>query len=693
MIPKIRFHALGAGCACACALVLLTTPSGLVDAEPQRPHARIDPDVFERALDAARNERWGELHALEERLGEDHPMEGYLEFHRIRAQLPDASPETVRAYQREYADLPIAGSLKRVALRAYYWADRDEAIRELMDAPPRRHELQCLYWNAQLDVREDEALDFAVDHFRTGRSRPSECAALFQAARDAGRIGDAETWERIRLAYRARQRGLAVWLTGELEDGALRDAARTLGELHADPESLAELVGIGLDRPAPIHAFPEPQQGDLVADGLYALAERDPVRARQLLDGRIRRAETLGSPAYQAAGDRIAWYSMIRRIDANRAWVGAWLLTHGTPELYELRTRQAVGEQDWAGLLEWSDHLTEGQRNTARWQYWVGRARAETGDPSGAREALKSAANGLGFWALLASDRMGQLPGGDLLPARWTQEANPLRARGRFQHADLTLYARVPDDPAIARVAVFRQLEELRLARNEWQHLLDRNDPEVRRALAAYAHRSGWPELSVEAAQASGSADAIPWRFPAAYADAFTDAAASQGSDPHLLMAIARRESAFNRDAVSAAGARGLMQVLPDTAAQLSGRDPAPTPGDLLEADVSIEYGSRYFNRLQRRYSGNRVLALAAYNAGPSRVDRWLDRNAGMPYDVWIESIPYYETRGYVQAVLTYRVIFAMLHGGEVRPALLDTGEMLSAYGKDGTEAGELAER
>ncbi|MBF1800432.1 transglycosylase SLT domain-containing protein [Alloalcanivorax profundimaris] len=84
--------------------------------------------------------------------------------------------------------------------------------------------------------------------------------------------------------------------------------------------------------------------------------------------------------------------------------------------------------------------------------------------------------------------------------------------------------------------------------------------------------------------------------------------------------------------------------------------------------------GSRYLADLLKQFNGNRILALAAYNAGPNRVERWLaeEEDDAVPVDVWIESIPFRETRAYVQAVLTYRVLFQGLHGDtEERTALL----------------------
>jgi soluble lytic murein transglycosylase len=137
------------------------------------------------------------------------------------------------------------------------------------------------------------------------------------------------------------------------------------------------------------------------------------------------------------------------------------------------------------------------------------------------------------------------------------------------------------------------------------------------------------------------------------------------------LMSIARRESAFNSHARSPVGARGLMQMMPATAKQVA-REKAFTLTDekaLLDSDVNIHLATYYVSSLLEKYNGNLIAALAGYNAGPNKVDRWLE-SAPVTFDQFIESIPYRETREYVKAVLAYRVIFNTLQGTEVSAVL-----------------------
>jgi soluble lytic murein transglycosylase len=147
-----------------------------------------------------------------------------------------------------------------------------------------------------------------------------------------------------------------------------------------------------------------------------------------------------------------------------------------------------------------------------------------------------------------------------------------------------------------------------------------------------------------------------------------------------MIHAIARQESQFDRKIVSRAGARGLMQLMPGTARETAGFiGIGYSPSMLDDPQYNIQLGSWYFGRLMDRYQGSYPLAVAAYNAGPGNVNKWLAAN-GDPRatgDIlgWIEAIPLSETRGYVQRVLENAVVYDLLNpkGGQPRRNPLST--------------------
>jgi len=149
---------------------------------------------------------------------------------------------------------------------------------------------------------------------------------------------------------------------------------------------------------------------------------------------------------------------------------------------------------------------------------------------------------------------------------------------------------------------------------------------------------------------------------------------AGGGVERALVLATIRQESAFEADAVSPAGARGLMQLMPGTARETSGKIALAYRPEALNSDITynVQLGSTYFQRMLSYYNGSYPLAVAAYNAGPGNVNKWLARNGdprsgGIDILDWIEQIPIFETRNYVQRVLENAVMYDHLYPEKAR--------------------------
>ncbi|MEW6271485.1 MAG: transglycosylase SLT domain-containing protein [Thermodesulfobacteriota bacterium] len=154
--------------------------------------------------------------------------------------------------------------------------------------------------------------------------------------------------------------------------------------------------------------------------------------------------------------------------------------------------------------------------------------------------------------------------------------------------------------------------------------------------------------------------------FPRPYAPDFEQGGARAGVDPLLLVSMARQESLFDPQAVSPAGARGVLQLMPATAERVAGQ--SVDLRALYEPSFNIDLGARYFDGLLQRFGGRIVLAVAAYNAGPEAVDRWLARSPGVDGDEFVERITYRETRNYVKAVLRNYRTYHLLYGDGALP-------------------------
>ena len=174
------------------------------------------------------------------------------------------------------------------------------------------------------------------------------------------------------------------------------------------------------------------------------------------------------------------------------------------------------------------------------------------------------------------------------------------------------------------------------------------------------AQRWGWHSRAIATASGTGLSNDLALRFPLPWRDAFERLSLEARVDPTLAYGVARSESLFMPDVASAAGAIGLMQLMPAT-----GRDTArlariPYRGQhsLVDPETNIALGTRYLGRMLERFDNNPALAAAAYNAGPHRVEDWLPQEMQLPADVWIDTIPFRETRRYVRRVLASDTVF-----------------------------------
>jgi soluble lytic murein transglycosylase-like protein/TolA-binding protein len=157
--------------------------------------------------------------------------------------------------------------------------------------------------------------------------------------------------------------------------------------------------------------------------------------------------------------------------------------------------------------------------------------------------------------------------------------------------------------------------------------------------------------------------------YPRPFWEEVVQQANNTGLDPYLVLSIMRQESAFNPAAVSRAGARGLLQLMPATAREVATRLglTKPTQEQLHEPQLNIVLGTDYFTTALRRFGGNMVLALAGYNAGPGRASRWRQQWPGLPMDELIEQIPIQETRLYVKLILRNLMLYELLYKAVIR--------------------------
>jgi soluble lytic murein transglycosylase len=314
------------------------------------------------------------------------------------------------------------------------------------------------------------------------------------------------------------------------------------------------------------------------------------------------------------------------------------------PQTRAWRVRTALLKQDWPGVLIALDAMNGTEQKQTQWRYWQARALEALGDRSSALKLYRLVAVERDFYAFAAADRLQQAYALSFEPL-------PL-ASGELQK----LAGREP----FLRVQEFQALNRTGEAYSEWLHTL-KTLPHREVAIAAkLAQQWGWDRLAIITIAKAGEYDDLTVRYPLSYYEPVLRHAREQQVDAAQVYSLIRRESAFDANAKSSAGALGLMQIMPGTAQHIAQllHEPGRPEIALLQPENNLRYGMVYFRHLLDQFGGHFALAAAAYNAGASRVERWLPATRPIPADIWVETIPYLETRQYVTAVLSYAIIY-----------------------------------
>lgn len=613
-------------------LVVLTTMLPLAPVSAAMESARLleQRQLFPQAERLLRDKKIQAYRALEPRLV-DYPLYPYLVFKELQPRLGTASKEEVRAFLDRYADTPLASTLRRGWLKLLY--KRRDWSGFLADYQPTGNaSMRCRHLFALFQSGDSKgAMDQVPSLWKVGHSQPSACDPIFKKWREAGRLTKDLVWSRIRLAMNSGHPGLADYLTRYLPIGErpLVDQWRRIREKPSRVTS-----GIESNHPM----VPE-----IVAYGVQRWARRDPQRAAAAWK-QLRKARTY-TPDQIADTERTIGLALARHDQPDaRGWLSG-LDDRGADTLVrETLALLALKERDWHGAVSWIDRLDQKSRNSERWRYWRARGLEQMGQIDPAMDLFEVLSRNRGFYGFLAADR-----------AQRDYVLND--APTRVSDAGLD---RVAALPGIRRARELYLLGRNLDARREWYQMSRRLKGEDLAAAAVIAHRWGWHDRAILTVARTGQFDDISLRFPLAYREPVLKQSRNQALDPAWVYAVMRQESAFAHDARSPKGAMGLMQLMPRTARQVAKRAKTRLRGRdaLYQPDTNIRLGSSYLRTLLDELGDHPALATAAYNAGPHRVKKWLPEDGEQPADLWIEEIPFRETRDYLRRVFAYTAIY-----------------------------------
>lgn len=583
----------------------------------------------------------------------DYPLVSYLELELFKAQLPKLSSSEANARIRRHSDTVVGTYMERAWLNFLASSRKwDLFLQQVGTNPPAG--MRCEMITAlRVTGRDAEADRETAKLWQTGYSLPDHCdTVLANWLRRLPQQQKIEVhWQRARLALEQGQSGLANFLLREI------DGTDLLREILSHPERLYK-AGFRLEN----NDF----NRQLVIHTLKRLAAAD-VEKSNVLWHQLRERFGFTARENYALRDRFAREIIAGGADFARSWLTANDPTFEDPYLTQWRIRLALKEGDWPAVQQYIAALPDTMRQHADWQYWWARAEIElqgkiTDD---ARAVLEKLAAERGYYSFLSADLLKQKY---RLGAKRTLNAN--------------LIETIQALPGMQRARELHWHGLVANADTEWRSAVVSLNREQQVAAAQMALDWGWSNAAVLTALRAKEWDDLELRFPLAFEENFKRSAKQAKIELSWAYAIARQESAFAEHAQSRVGARGVMQLMPSTARGIS-RDMGrayPTLADLHTADINIEMGTFYLGQLQAEFGGNHILATAAYNAGPHRIKRVLERQTKvLPADIWIENLPYGETREYIKNVLAFSVVYGLKLKGCKSPSV-QTG--CGAYGE-----------
>jgi soluble lytic murein transglycosylase len=612
------------------------------DAEQQR-------ELFRQVYSDVERGNWDAVDALgaeQRKLLQDYVLWPDLRAAWFRAAIRTADRDSIEAFLDRYGALKPARELRyRYALHLADIGLLDRFLAVYTDNYQGLGvaTLDCIALHAEIETGNGDGIaSRGRELWLTGHSQADDCDPVFEHMREHGQLTEDDYRARYALAIEAREFSRARWLARSLDEASLQQANDWL-QAQSAPERFVETYGQ--------NAGSERLQEQLA----YAIARityRDPAKALELWNGlqdSVRfpasiRHSTLRHIALWTARDNLpGGYELLTNLppEARDAEVMRW------------RARVSLRAERWADLLNDISAMTADEQNSEEWRYWRGMALARTGEDDAADNVFRTLAGERSYYGFLAADELGVAYSFDHDTLKGDEGVIEMLSRR--------------DDLVRARELFLVGLDSR--GRSEWDGAVAGLSAAEKTQAAVLAHRWGWHSRAIATAAAAGQYDDLALRYPLPFRESFEQHASSASIPATWALGVARSESLFMRDVRSRAGAVGLMQLMPATGREVARQIQLAYSGldTLTDPNHNIRLGTSYLGSMVERYAGNHVLATAAYNAGPHRVDRWLPQSEVVDARIWIENIPFNETRKYVRRVMAAETIFHWRVTGEIR--------------------------
>ena len=493
--------------------------------------------------------------------------------------------------------------------------------------PSHDPSLVCYYQFARLaSSNPGDAISTSRQLWLNGDSLPPACDKLFTHLIHDHQIDEALIIQRLKLALKQSNLPLALYLFKKINQPLhLSDAL--LQHIHSNPLLIRQLTPL------------EPLHSDLYLYGLKQLVKRQHKDAFVLWEHAVQK-HLLNEQQQQDFISQVALHKAAHNQPDCANWFARIKPQYITNNVLEWKIRLALKNKQWQRVI---DLIKTSSDEKTPWAiYWTARAEAALGHLDQSRAYYTQLAEGRHYYGFLASLQL-------------KKHIRLNHDKPKHDAVKLSDYRTILDK--INHLYTTHQSNQASKLINDFASELPADEKtEFVQWVGLTLH---WHAKAVYLSQDPDLANQLDLRFPRPYRAIVHQDAVHYNIPEALIYALMRQESAFRNDAQSASGAQGLMQLMPATArwiAKLS-HIPYTQKNQLLLADKNIHLGVAYLHELNKHFH-HPVLIMAAYNAGPKQVRGWLQSQAFEDMDIWVETIPYYETRNYIKNIIASDIIY-----------------------------------
>jgi len=586
------------------------------------------------------------------------PLEPYVSYYQLRLRIHSRNHEGIKEFLARPDDTPVIDLLRLYWLK---WQAAQEKWDEFRAEYPRLieadDEVRCYELQSRLADNVDLVMHESRNLWFTGQGQPESCGKLFKMAIENGVINEQDKWQRIRLALEVNNTALAQQLFAQLPSER-KYKAKTLESAIAHPDRFIASLKPGklteVDRQIALFALQR------LAKQLPQLAYTRWKKVEELFDS-TEQLYFYGWLGYEAARNQderaLGWFKAAKDIPLNDVQL-AW------------RTRAALRAGNWHEVWASINGMSQKQQKEGSWRYWKARAWKVLGRDSEAEILLLGLSREYNFYGQLAAEELGSAPAAGIMTVSYQpaqEEIDKMQAL-----------------PAMQRTIALYRMGLREEAAKEWSLAVRKLDDRQLLIASEIASRNEMYDRSINAADRTIMLHDFNLRYPAPYRDSLQGRIKENNLEEAWVYGLMRQESRFVTQAKSNVGAAGLMQVMPATARWIANRLGMKDYRKALisQLDVNLKLGTYYMKNVLSSLGNNPVLASAAYNAGPGRAKQWM-ANTALEGAIYVESIPFDETRDYVKKVMSNTVYYAKLFGQSTPSLKQRLGTISAKSGND----------